>query len=257
MVDEFTASNQFHGLLIGVAGEYRMNYWFVKGRAALSFGGTFREATISGATSVHVPPLAPVTLPGGLLALSSNSGTFSESDWVFAPEASLRVGYQVSSNLRAYMGYAFLYWPGVYRAANQIDPVVNPSLIPPREMPICGPVRPLFPDRQSSSGYRPSRSAWNCATDVEDGVEYVSPQMRLLNRFQHPGTCSVQFARRTRSGARSRTCVEGVPFVSGGLVGLPRPCTGQLGTRTGTPFDCVTARTTRACVYFLHPVGRK
>ena len=116
----------------------------------MNFGGTFRRATVSGATTALVPPAPRVILPGGLLALSSNSGTFSGSDWVFVPEASVRVGYQVRENLRVYVGYSFLYWPAVYRAAEQIDPVVNPGLLPPPIVPLVGPVRPLFPDRQSS-----------------------------------------------------------------------------------------------------------
>lgn len=148
--DSFTAQNQFHGALLALAGEYRLGSWYVQGRGGVSFGGTFRRATISGSTTVEVPPGPPVTVPGGLLALSSNSGTYSASDWVFMPEASVRVGYQVTSQLRIYAGYSFLYWPAVYRAADQIDPVVNPGLLPPPVVPLTGPVRPLFPDRQSS-----------------------------------------------------------------------------------------------------------
>ena len=150
VTDAFTAQNQFHGALFALAGEYRMGSWYVAGRGGVSLGGTFRKATISGSTTVQVPPGPPVTLPGGLLALSSNSGTFSGSEWVFMPEASLRVGYQITQHLRVYGGYSFLYWPGVYRAADQIDPVVNPGLLPPPVVPLAGPVRPLFPNQLSS-----------------------------------------------------------------------------------------------------------
>jgi len=148
--DAFTAENQFHGALFALAGEYRFGPLYVQGRGGVSFGGTFRRATIAGSTSIQVPPAAPVVQPGGLLALSSNSGTFSHSDWVFVPEASARVGYQVTENLRLYVGYTFLYWPAIYRAADQIDPVVNPGLLPPPIVPLTGPVRPRFLDRQSS-----------------------------------------------------------------------------------------------------------
>ncbi len=148
--DAFTAQNQFHGVLFALAGEYHLNSWYVEGRGGVSFGGTFRRATVSGSTSIQVPPAPAVVAPGGLLALPSNSGSFSGSDWVFVPEASLRVGYQITQHLRVYAGYTFLYWPEIYRAANQIDPVVNPGLLPPPLTPLPGPVRPLFPDRQSS-----------------------------------------------------------------------------------------------------------
>ncbi len=149
VVDSFTAQNQFHGMLFALAGEYRFDSWYIQGRGGVSFGGTFRRATVSGTTSVQAPQAATVVQPGGLLALSSNSGTFSAADWVFMPEASIRVGYQVRENVRLYVGYSFLYWPAVYRAADQIDPVVNPGLVPPQQVPLVGQVRPLFPDRQS------------------------------------------------------------------------------------------------------------
>jgi hypothetical protein len=148
--DAFTAENQFHGALVALAGEYRCNAWSIQGRGGVSFGGTSRRATVSGTTSVQVPPAPAVVAPGGLLALSSNSGTFTGSDFVFVPEASVRIGYQVTEHVRVYAGYTFLYWPAVYRAADQIDPVVNPGLLPPPLAPLTGPVRPLFPDRQSS-----------------------------------------------------------------------------------------------------------
>jgi hypothetical protein len=150
VADGFTATNRFHGLLVGLTGEYQFNSWYVQGRGAISLGDTSRRVTIAGATSIQSPPLPPVLSPGGLLALSSNSGTVSESERTLVPELSARLGYQISSNMRIYVGYSFLLWPGVFRAANQIDPVVNPALLPPVQAPVAGPLRPLFPDRQNS-----------------------------------------------------------------------------------------------------------
>jgi hypothetical protein len=150
VADSFTAENRFHGALFALAGEYRRGGWYVQGRGGFSVGGSIRRATITGATSIQVPPAPPTALPGGLLALSSNSGSYSSSDCVIVPEASVRVGRQVTQHLRVYVGYTFLYWPSVYRAADQIDPVINPGLLPPPVVPLTGPVRPLFPDRLSS-----------------------------------------------------------------------------------------------------------
>jgi hypothetical protein len=149
VADGFTATNRFHGLLVGLAGEYRLDPWFVEGRLGVSFGRTAREATVAGRTSFDFPPEAPVVLPGGLLALSTNSGRFSTSRFGVVPEAAVRAGFQVSDHLRVYAGYSVLYWPNVYRAADQIDPAVNPDLLPPPVIPITGPVRPQFPARTS------------------------------------------------------------------------------------------------------------
>jgi hypothetical protein len=149
VADGFTATNRFHGLLLGLAGEYRFDPWFVEGRFGASVGRTLRTATVAGQTSFEFPPDPPVVLPGGLLALSSNSGSLSTSDWTVVPEAAVRVGYQASDRLRVYAGYSALYWPNVYRAAGQIDPAVNPGLLPPPVLPLTGPARPQFPDRTS------------------------------------------------------------------------------------------------------------
>jgi hypothetical protein len=150
--DSFEAENRFHGLLIALAGEYRVDAWYVQGRAGVSVGRTFRRATISGATEIETPPDPPVVQPGGLLALPSNSGRHSSSDWACVPEVSIRVGCWLTENLRIYVGYTALYWPAVYRAADQIDLTINPGLLPPPEVPLTGPVRPVFPDRLSSLG---------------------------------------------------------------------------------------------------------
>jgi hypothetical protein len=114
----------------------------------VSTGRTFRKATIAGQTQFDIPPEAPFALPGGLLALSSNSGIHSSDSWTVVPEATVRVGYQVNDRLRVYAGYSALYWPGVYRAAGQIDPAINPDLLPP-VISTAGPARPQFPNRTS------------------------------------------------------------------------------------------------------------
>jgi hypothetical protein len=149
VADGFAATNRFHGLLVGLAGEYRLDGWFVEGRLTASVGRTYRKATVAGQTSFDIPPESPVVLPGGLLAVSSNSGRFSTTDWAVVPEAAVRIGYQVNDHLRAYAGYSVLYWPNVYRAADQIDPAVNPGFLPPPVVPAVGPARPQFPGHTS------------------------------------------------------------------------------------------------------------
>jgi hypothetical protein len=149
VADGFAATNRFHGLLVGLAGEYRLDGWFVEGRLTASVGRTFRTATVAGQTSFTIPPEIPLALPGGLLALSTNTGSVSTSDWAVVPEAAVRIGYQVNDQLRVYAGYSVLYWPNVYRAAEQIDPAINPGFLPPPLVPAVGPARPQFPGHTS------------------------------------------------------------------------------------------------------------
>ena len=96
---------------------------------------------------VQHPPGGPAGPARRAAGISTNTGSVSTSDWTVVPEAAVRVGYQVNDRLRVYAGYSALYWPGVYRAAGQIDAAVNPGLLPPPVVPAPGPARPQVPGR--------------------------------------------------------------------------------------------------------------
>jgi hypothetical protein len=70
------------------------------------------------------------TAPGGMLALSSNIGNFSQTRFAAVPELDLKVGYQVAPQWRIVAGYDLVYWTNVQRAGGLIDTTVNPSLLP-------------------------------------------------------------------------------------------------------------------------------
>ena len=76
-----------------------------------------------------------------MLALPSNMGSFSQTRFAVVPEVALKLGYQVTSQLRIHAGYDFLYWSNVVRPGNVIDTGINPTQIPPG--PIAGVSRPL------------------------------------------------------------------------------------------------------------------
>lgn len=42
----------------------------------------------------------------------------------------------------SFVGYSLLYWGSVLRATEQIDPVINPGLLPPAQNPLIGDLRP-------------------------------------------------------------------------------------------------------------------
>jgi hypothetical protein len=82
VADGFTASNRFHGLLLGLAGEYRLDCWYLPGARHDQFWGDFPPVDHRGRDVRRGPPAPARRLPGGLLALSSNSGIASGSAWV-------------------------------------------------------------------------------------------------------------------------------------------------------------------------------
>jgi hypothetical protein len=136
--DSFHTSNQFHGGELGIDAEFRHCCWYVDVLAKVALGGTREGVSIIGNTSFNGGPPAP----GGVLALPTNSGSFHRDDFAVVPEVGLRIGYQVTECLRAFVGYTFIYWSDVVRPGDQIDLAVNPSQFPPGHL--AGAARPAF-----------------------------------------------------------------------------------------------------------------
>jgi hypothetical protein len=125
--DAFGTSNQFHGAELGAEAELRHRRWCVDVLGKVALGGTGEDIAINGTTSIKGGP--PV--PGGFLALPTNSGTFHRSSFAVVPEVGLDVGYQLTDHLRVFAGYTFIYWSKVARPGDQIDLALNPSQLPP------------------------------------------------------------------------------------------------------------------------------
>ena len=139
--DSFDATSNFHGLNLGIIGEFTRGPWLLEWRGKVALGANFNEAQINGSTTTVVGG-ATATLPGGLLALSSNIGSYSQTRFAVVPELALKVGYQFAPGWRIMGGYDLIYWTGVQRAGNLIDTAVNTNLLPPGTGP--GPQRPQF-----------------------------------------------------------------------------------------------------------------
>jgi hypothetical protein len=167
--DQFDTHNNFYGAQLGLRGEYEWNRFSVMAGAKAALGTMNQSVTILGASqfsttssvtptqafvltpglSLPFPTGAPVTTttsgrsPGGFFAQPSNIGHYSRNVFAVVPEVNLKVGYQVTSHLRATVGYSFLYMSSVVRPGDQIDRTINPSLL--ASPPVNGtPVRPLF-----------------------------------------------------------------------------------------------------------------
>jgi hypothetical protein len=139
--DSFKTSSNFHGVDLGLIGEFTQGPWMLEWRAKVALGANFNNAEINGATAINTGGVV-TTLPGGLLALSSNSGNFSETRFAVVPELTLKAGYQFAPGWQVIGGYDLLYWTGVQRAGNSIDTTINPNLVPPGTG--SGPQRPQF-----------------------------------------------------------------------------------------------------------------
>jgi hypothetical protein len=138
--DAFHAASNFHGVDLGLAGEWKRDRWTLQWRGTVALGANFNSADIGGTTTGNFGA-GVTTLPGGLLALASNIGHFSQTRFSAAPELALKAGYQLAPQWQLTAGYDLLYWTDVQRAGGLIDTSINPNLIPPATP--GGPSRPM------------------------------------------------------------------------------------------------------------------
>ncbi len=145
--DRFTTRNYFYGGQIGAEAELHYGRFFLDTYAKVALGSIREVININGTTVLTSAAGLTTAIPGGLLALPSNSGHNVRYTFAAIPEAGVNLGMQLTSHLRARFGYTFLYVSNVVRAGDQIDRTLNPTARPPVFGPGAaqvGPTRPLF-----------------------------------------------------------------------------------------------------------------
>jgi hypothetical protein len=148
VTDQFETHNDFHGLDLGVTGQIASGLWMFEWLAKVALGATLTDISVSGVTAITAGGTT-TTAAGGLLALPTNSGSFSDQQFSVVPELNVRVVYQFTPKLRAFAGYDFIYWTDVVRPGGVIDTVVNPTQLPPGTL--AGAARPA--PRADTSDY--------------------------------------------------------------------------------------------------------
>lgn len=146
ITDRFRTSNQFHGAQIGAIFERERGRWVFDVRTKVAFGVSIQSADIEGSLTQFGPNFIAPAVPGGLLALNSNIGHYSQTMFAVVPEVNLNIGYNVTERCRVFVGYSFLYWSNVLRPGDQIDTTLDLTRIPiftdPRLFPATAVVRP-------------------------------------------------------------------------------------------------------------------
>lgn len=165
--DEFRTQNRFNGIYLGLRGEYRWNKVILEGRTRLAFGNTYQKVNVDGSQVITRLTGERTTGSGGLLAVpGANIGSDSQNRFGFIPEVGVKVGYQLTDNLRVHVGYDFLWWDSVVRPGEQVERRINPFLVPGLVLnppnPIPGPRLPRIPMQTTSY--------W--ATGVNFGAEW-------------------------------------------------------------------------------------
>lgn len=140
--DSFSTSNRFNGFALGLSSILRRQNWTMSGMAKLGLGNMQSLVSINGSSRITVPgnPQTVNASTNGLLARNTNDGDYTFDTFVVSPEANLTLGYRLTPQLEATVGYTFLGLPKVARVADQIDPQVASNL----SNPPAGALRPSF-----------------------------------------------------------------------------------------------------------------
>ena len=123
--DRFDTQNRFYGGQIGYQFQYRWRCLTFDAGAEFAMGVMRRTVDNSGFSQAGL-----LRVPGGVLVSTTNIGTRSDNDFGVVPQLKWAIGWQVSQSVQLTMGLDFLYASSVVRPGNQVDPVVNPSLVP-------------------------------------------------------------------------------------------------------------------------------
>src|SRR5205085_213904 len=145
--DQFDAHNLYHGGQVGLSGDLRKGPLFVEVAGKVAFGVNNEVVKVGGFKAVMAPGKPLSARLGGMLALPTNSGRVTREAFAVVPEVIARLGFNWGEHTRFFVGYNFLELSDAVRPGDQIDRMVNTSLIPfqPRfTPPVSGPERPLL-----------------------------------------------------------------------------------------------------------------
>jgi hypothetical protein len=148
--DSFTALNQFYGGQIGLQTRLQCGRFSLELTDKIALGGEHEQIKIDGATVIALPG-SVTRLSGGVLAQATNMGTTDAGRLTWLNEVTVKGGFNLSDNLRATIGYNFLYLGDVVRVTPAVD-AVDPRSIQVLSSfdPNAHVTRPIPPTLQES-----------------------------------------------------------------------------------------------------------
>ncbi len=141
--EQFSTENRFNGLQLGIVHQANFQRAWLESMLRVAVGNNSQRVNISGNTTITELGVTD-RFTGGLLAQTSNIGSYRQEEFTMIPEVGVTLGVRITSCLHATVGYSLLYFPNVVRAGDQIDTSVNPNLIPAPNNPVTGSLRPRF-----------------------------------------------------------------------------------------------------------------
>jgi hypothetical protein len=131
VADSFRARNEFYGGQVGAEAVLRRGRLDLDLRGKLALGFVHETVDVGGASTL-VTPTQTTSVPGGVLAQTTNIGHHTRDVFAVAPELGVIIGYQLTRHVHLQAGYSALFLTdGVVRAGNQIDRAVDVNRIAP------------------------------------------------------------------------------------------------------------------------------
>jgi hypothetical protein len=138
--DIFSAKNLFNGGELGLKYQSYHGPLSIELIGKIACGNTREVVYINGSNAVTAGGTT-TTGVGGLLAQPTNIGTYRRDVFAVLPEANANLRWDLTRNLRATVGYTFIYTNRVQRSGDAIDLTLNPTQIGGA---LIGEPRPAF-----------------------------------------------------------------------------------------------------------------
>ncbi len=123
--DLFSTRNQFYGGQVGGRINWQSDRFGLDLTGKLAIGATHQSVDIQGVSTQTGPGGVNGTFPGGFFTQNSNMGHTTANQFGFIPSVEMKFSVFITSYLRAFVGYDFLYWSQVVRPGSQVDRNIN------------------------------------------------------------------------------------------------------------------------------------
>jgi hypothetical protein len=138
IADTFQTRNQYYFQQIGLQGEWRFHRWVASWSWKFNYGVDRQTEVVNGNSTLILNPNTPnaiaSTVPGGLLALTSNIGRRHHNEFAVMPEGAFQLGYRLLRSTDLVIGYQFGYLSRSIRPGHQFSPAISPTLLPTSAM---------------------------------------------------------------------------------------------------------------------------
>lgn len=129
--DRFETNNHYYAGQIGGDFEYRWRFLVFNLTSKTSVGDIHRVVETSSFTRLDGAG-PPQVVPGGVLAALTNFGRRTDNTFSWSQEVSLRAAVHLTRGFMVYYGVDWIFLDNTVRPGDQIDPFVNPTIVPAR-----------------------------------------------------------------------------------------------------------------------------